>query len=147
MRTSARDSSPFAPGPPGVTTTAMVSCPRCDAAIDVAEQRAHVGSVAGSRPMTWGQPPPSWCRDCERLYDQWVRRHATDIVWQALVGTTIITGIGIGLPLLGIGPLVAGVGACAGFGALFLMGRLTRRRRRQQFLEAALPRAYLAPPR
>ena len=81
------------------------------------------------------------------LYDTWVRRHATDIVWQAMVGTVIITGIGLGLPILGVGTLVAAAGAFAGFGAMMGLSRLTRRRRRQQFLQAPLPRAYLAEPK
>jgi hypothetical protein len=93
-------------------------------------------------------PPASpWCKDCERLYDRWVRRHANDIVWQALVGTVIVSAIGLGLPLLGVGTLVAAGGAFAGFGAIFGLARLTRRKRRREFLQAPLPRAYLAEPK
>lgn len=88
-----------------------------------------------------------WCKECERLYDGWVRRHATDIVWQALVGTVIISAVGLGLPLLGVGTLVAAGGAFAGFGAILGLSRLTRRRRRRQFLQAPLPRAYLPAPK
>ena len=88
-----------------------------------------------------------WCKECERLYDGWVRRHATDIVWQALVGTVIISAVGLGLPLLGVGTLVAAAGAFAGFGAVLGLSRLTRRRRRRQFLQAPLPRAYLPQPK
>lgn len=84
-----------------------------------------------------------WCKACELLYDQWSRRHASDIVWQALTGTVIVSAVGIGLPLLGIGKLIAAVGAFAGFGTVFGLSRLTRRRRRRQFLQAPLPRAYL----
>lgn len=79
------------------------------------------------------------------MFDGWARRHATDIVWQALVGTVVLCTIAIGLPLLGIGPLVAAAGAFAGFGVLYGLARLTRRYRRRQFLQTALPRAYLPP--
>ena len=84
-----------------------------------------------------------WCKECERLYDQWSRRHATDIVWQSLIGTVIVSSVGIGLPLLGIGKLVAALGAFAGFGTIYGLSRVTRRKRRRQFLQAPLPRAYL----
>jgi hypothetical protein len=89
----------------------------------------------------------AWCKDCERLYDGWSRRHATDIVWQAMVGTVIVSGVGLGLPVLGVGTLVAAAGAFAGFGAILGLSRLTRRRRRRQFLQAPLPRAYLPAPK
>ncbi len=88
-----------------------------------------------------------WCKECEKLYDGWSRRHAGDIVWQALIGTVIVSGVGLGLPLLGVGKLVAALGAFAGFGTIFGLSRLTRRRRRQQFLQAPLPRAYLPLPK
>ena len=91
--------------------------------------------------------PKKWCKDCEQLYDRWVRRHASDIVWQALSGTVVVSAIGLGLPLLGLGPLVAALGAFAGFGTIFGLARLTRRRRRRQFLQAPLPRAYLPAPK
>ena len=89
----------------------------------------------------------AWCKPCETQYDGWSRRHASDIAWQSLVGTVIVSSVGVGLPLLGIGTLVAAAGAFAGFGALYGLARVTRRRRRQQFLRAALPRAYLPLPR
>jgi len=88
-----------------------------------------------------------WCKDCERLYDTWSRRYSSDIVWQALIGTVIVSAAGIGLPLLGIGKLIGAVGAFAGFGTIFGLSRLTRRRRRRQFLQAPLPRAYLPLPK
>lgn len=88
-----------------------------------------------------------WCKECEHLYDGWSRRHASDIVWQALIGTVIVSGIGIGLPLLGVGKLVAVAGAFGGFGSIYGLSRLTRRRRRRQFLQAPLPRAYLPLPK
>jgi hypothetical protein len=92
-------------------------------------------------------PTAKWCTECERLYDGWSRRHASDIVWQALIGTVIVSAVGLGLPLLGVGKLVAAVGAFAGFGTIAGLSRLTRRRRRQQFLQAPLPRAYLPLPK
>jgi hypothetical protein len=104
-----------------------MSCPRCHAAT--------------------GASASTWCKDCERLYDRWVRRHANDIVWQALVGTVIVSAVGLGLPVLGVGTLVAAGGAFAGFGAILGLARLTRRRRRRQFLQAPLPRAYLPEPK
>ena len=105
----------------------MATCPRCAAALDAA--------------------PTKWCKDCERLYDSWVRGHASDIVWQALAGTVVVSALALGLPLLGLGPLSAALGAFAGFGTLFGLSRLTRRRRRRQFLQAPLPRAYLPAPK
>jgi hypothetical protein len=124
----------------------VASCPRCHADIDDAAP-VRGGSVAGSRPMTWGMPAATWCKECEHLYDGWVRRHSNDIVWQALAGMVIISVVGVGLPLLGVGKLVAAVGAFAGFGTVFGLSRLTRRRRRRQFLQAPLPRAYLPAPK
>ena len=105
----------------------MASCSRC------------AGDVDG--------PSTKWCKDCEQLYDKWVRRHANDIVWQALAGTVIVSIVGLGLPLLGVGSLVAAAGAFAGFGTILGLSRLTRRRRRRQFLQAPLPRAYLPAPK
>ena len=105
----------------------MASCSRCHGAVDAGASK--------------------WCKECERLYDGWVRKHATDIVWQALAGSVIIGAVGLGLPLLGVGTLVAAGGAFAGFGAMLGLSRLTRRRRRRQFLQAPLPRAYLAEPK
>lgn len=99
-----------------------MSCPRC----------------AGIRAAT-----SAWCRECELLYDRWVRTHASDVVWQALSGAIVIIVIGLGLPVLGVGPLVAAAGAFAGFGMMAGLARLNRRRRRQQFLTASLPKAYL----
>jgi hypothetical protein len=89
----------------------------------------------------------SWCRDCELQYDGWVRRHATDIVWQALVGTVVVSTCGLLLPLLGVGVLVGAAGAFAGFGTVYGLSRLTRRKRRRQFLATSLPRAYLPAPK
>jgi len=92
-------------------------------------------------------PSNRWCADCERLYDRWARTHASDIAWQALTGGVVVLFFGIGLPILGVGKLIAAVGAFLGFGTIGALSRLTRRRRRRQFLQAPLPRAYLpAPP-
>ena len=84
-----------------------------------------------------------WCHDCERAYDTWVRRHASDIVWPVLAGMLIITTTAMGLPLLGLGWVIATAGVFAGFGTLLGLQRLGQRRRRRQFLQAPLPRAYL----
>ena len=105
----------------------MSTCTRCNAASDDAKK--------------------AWCKDCERLYDTWSRKHANDIVWQALVGTVVVSAFGIGLPLLGIGKLVGALGAFAGFGSIYGLSRATRRKRRRQFLQAPLPRAYLPAPK
>jgi hypothetical protein len=125
----------------------MASCPRCHADIDAGARRDSAGPVAGARPMTLGVPVPTWCKDCEQLYDGWVRRYATDIVWQALVGTIVVSAVGLGLPILGVSTLVAAAGAFAGFGTIIGLSRVTRRRRRHQFLQAPLPRAYLPAPK
>lgn len=91
--------------------------------------------------------PRKWCKDCEYMYDGWVRRHASDIVWQALASGVVVACIGLGLPLLGIGWLVAATGAFAGFGTLYGLVTATRKRRRREFLRTTLPRAYLAAPK
>ena len=88
-----------------------------------------------------------WCKECEQLYDRWVRRHASR---HRVAGARRQRGrlrVGVGLPLLGVGWLVAAVGAFAGFGTFFGLSRVTRRRRRTQFLQAPLPRAYLPAPK
>ncbi len=87
--------------------------------------------------------PTGWCVDCERAYETWIRGHAGDIVVPVLAGMGILTTIGMLLPFLGIGPLIATVGVFAGFATIGGMFRLRRRKRRQQFLVASLPRAYL----
>ena len=87
--------------------------------------------------------PRGWCVDCEREYESWIRGYAGDIVVPVLAGMVIITTVGMLLPFLGAGSLAATIGVFAGFGTLFGMFRLRRSRRRQQFLTASLPRAYL----
>ena len=84
-----------------------------------------------------------WCRDCEREYHTWVRRHASDIIWPVLAGMVILSAVALGLPLLGAGYVVATTGVFAGFGTLVGLQRLNARRRRKQFQLASLPRAYL----
>ena len=124
----------------------MSTCARCSG-----ESAASAGP-AGTRSAPEGSAKvddaaATWCKECERLYDQWSRRHAKDIVWQALTGTVIVSVVGLGLPLLGIGKLIGAVGAFAGFGTVYGLARITRRKRRQQFLQAPLPRAYLPVPK
>jgi hypothetical protein len=99
-----------------------MACPRCDT------------ETTGTR----------WCAECERAYDLWSRRYATDIILPCVVGGVIVSSIALVLPLLGVGSLIAATGVFAGFGALVGMFRLTKRKRRRQFLAgAAVPRAYL----
>jgi Flp pilus assembly protein TadB len=96
------------------------------------------------------EPPlakSGWCPPCERAYDTWVRRHATDIIWAVMTGGVVIAVLGVGLPALGLGPLVGASAAFVGAGTIGGMYRLTQRRRRRQFLIGALPRAYLAAPK
>lgn len=91
-----------------------------------------------------GTPGPrGWCADCERAYDTWSRRHATDIIWPVLAGMGILSLLSLGLPLLGAGYLAAITGVFAGFGSFAGLYRLSVRRRRKQFQLASLPRAYL----
>jgi hypothetical protein len=89
-------------------------------------------------------PRSDWCEACDRAYDVWSRRHATDILWACLGGGIIVSGVALGLPLLGASLLVALGGVFAGFGTLYGGYRWNRQRRRRQFLGgAAMPRAYL----
>jgi hypothetical protein len=89
-----------------------------------------------------------WCLTCERAYDTWVRRHATDIIWAVMGAGTIIAFLGLGLPLLGLGSLVGATAALGGSATLYGLWRGTQRRRRRQFLRGvALPRAYLPSPK
>lgn len=87
--------------------------------------------------------PRGWCAGCEREYDTWVRRYASDIVWSVLGGMGVLLVVAMGLPLLGAGSLIAVGGVFAGFGTLVGGHRLKQQRRRKQFLVASLPRAYL----
>jgi hypothetical protein len=115
-----------------------MACPRCgdpDAEPERASPDGPFGLATGGR---------RWCAACERAYDAWSRRHASDIVWEALAGTVVVVFAGMGLPLLGVPWLVAASGVFAGFGALVGLHRLNRRRRRRQYLQVGeVPRAYL----
>jgi hypothetical protein len=84
-----------------------------------------------------------WCPDCETQYDGWVRKHAADILWQTGLGAVVAMLIGLGLPFLGVEPVIATTGVLAGFGTFLGLRKWGKKRRRQQFLTGALPRAYL----
>jgi len=85
-----------------------------------------------------------WCIECERDYDKWVRRYATDIIWPAVTGMVVVSAIGMGIPLLGISYLIALSGIFVGAGSIAGLYLLNAKRRRKQFLLAGpLPRAYL----
>ncbi len=84
-----------------------------------------------------------WCRDCERAFGVWGRRHAGDIVSTVLVGMTIVLAGGMGLPLLGVPWILSACSIFVSFGAMLSLYQFHDRRRRQQFLDARLPRAYL----
>jgi hypothetical protein len=85
-----------------------------------------------------------WCRNCERAFGIWGRRHAADLVSTVLAGMVIVLIGSMGLPLLGFSTLLSGTSVLVAFGAMVGLYRFHDRRRRQQFLEARLPRAYLA---
>ena len=90
----------------------------------------------------------TWCPDCEKAYDTWVRRHATDIVWVTLGGGVVLGSIGVLLPILGIDWIAAASAAFAGWGTIFATYRWNAKRRRRQFLAGGdLPRAYLPEPK
>jgi len=85
-----------------------------------------------------------WSPECERAYDTWSRRHASDIIWSLLAGGLIVSTTAVLLPMLGVDWIIAATGVFSGFGTLYGLHRLNRRRRRRQFLAgAAMPRAYL----
>jgi hypothetical protein len=90
-----------------------------------------------------GDTTTPWCASCEGLYDTWVRRHATDILWQAGLGAIVAMLVALGLPLLGVEPVLATFGVLAGASTTLVLRRWSNRRRRRQFLAGALPRAYL----
>ena len=89
-----------------------------------------------------GATTPTWCADCEKLYDTWVRQHATDILWQTGAGAMLAMIIGLGAPLLGVDIFVGIAGVLLGFGTFIGLRTWGKRKRRQQFL-AMVPRAYL----
>jgi hypothetical protein len=85
-----------------------------------------------------------WCADCERHFDTWSRRYATDIIWSALGGMVVVITGAMVVPLLGV-PWVWATTAIVGGSATILgIHRWNGRRRRMQFLRGdAMPRAYL----
>jgi hypothetical protein len=90
------------------------------------------------------EPNRGWCAPCERAYDAWSRRYASDVVWEVLSGTVIVAFAGMGLPLLGVSWLVAATGVFGAFGTFLGLHRLNARRRRRQYLRGGeVPRAYL----
>ena len=90
-----------------------------------------------------GTDSPSWCKDCERLYDTWSRQHAADIMWQTGCGAGLAMIIGLGGLVLGLSPIIAIAGVLAGASTFVGLRVWGNRRRRQQYLTATVPRAYL----
>ncbi len=84
-----------------------------------------------------------WCRDCDVLHDTWVRQYAADILWQTGLGALVAMIIGLGLPLLGLEPIIGIAGVLVGTGTFLGLRVWGKARRRRQFLEASVPRAYL----
>jgi hypothetical protein len=84
-----------------------------------------------------------WCAACERAYDGWVRRYASDVIWPLVAGMIVVMTCAMALPLLGVSWLVGAAGAIAGFGTVGALARLSRWRRRRQFRLGSLPRAAL----
>ena len=101
-----------------------MECPRCASELE-----------------TKGAGP--WCHDCEVQYDSWVRTHVADIIWQTGIGAIVAMVIGMGLPLLGLSPIIGIAGVLVGFGTFIGLRQWGKQRRRRQFLTGALPRAYL----
>lgn len=89
------------------------------------------------------QPGGPWCRACETQYYSWVRQHAADIIWQTGTGAIVAMVIGLGLPLLGLAPIIGIAGVLIGFTTFLGLRSWGKQRRRRQFLADALPRAYL----
>jgi Flp pilus assembly protein TadB len=87
--------------------------------------------------------PGRWCADCERQYDTWSRQYAADIIWQAFSGAGLAMLVALGLPILGVSPIVGVAGVLAGLGTFLSLRTWSKRRRRTQFLATSLPRAYL----
>ena len=84
-----------------------------------------------------------WCRDCERAFGIWGRRYAGDMVSTVLAGMVIVLVGGMGLPLLGFSWLLSLSSIVVSFGAMLGLYQFHDRRRRRQFLDGRLPRAYL----
>ena len=88
--------------------------------------------------------PRTWCAECERAYDAWSRRHASDIIWSVLGGMVVVLALAIGVPLLGVPWVWATTGIVAGSATIVSIQRWNLRRRRAQFLRGGeMPRAYL----
>jgi hypothetical protein len=84
-----------------------------------------------------------WCASCERAYDAWVRRYASDVILPMVGGMIVVMLFWMALPLLGVGWLVGAVGAVAAFATIGGIARLNRWRRRREFRLGGLPRASL----
>src|SRR5262249_29527022 len=95
-----------------------MACARCAADVETASPRTGGGGG-------------------EAAYDPWIRRHASDIIAPVVAGMVVIAGLGLGLPLLGADWVAAASAVFAGFGTLIGLFRLSRRRRRRQFLLAS----------
>ncbi|HEU0030505.1 MAG TPA: hypothetical protein VFQ53_07730 [Kofleriaceae bacterium] len=100
-----------------------IECPRCHA------------EVSGVQ---------TWCRDCEREFDTWSRRHAADVIWAVLGGMVVVITAGMVLPILGVPWILSTTGAFAGFATILGIARWNKKRRRGQFLRGgSMPRAYV----
>jgi hypothetical protein len=111
-----------------------MQCPRC---------AADITKAGPSKPGGTSAPRGPWCADCEKQYDTWVRSHAADILWQTGLGALVAMIIGLGLPLLGLEPIIGIAGVLVGFGTFIGLRQWGKHRRRQQFLAGSIPRAYL----
>ena len=115
-----------------------MQCPRCGDANDRHEEKLN--RLIRAEDTRIATP---WCTDCETQYDSWVRQHAADIIWQTGLGAIVAMIIGLGLPLLGLEPIIGIVGVLVGFGTFIGLRQWGKARRRRQFLADGLPRAYL----
>src|SRR5688572_24422753 len=117
---------------------AGMTCQRCgDESDRLDEQRGRLVYAEDTRLAT------PWCRECETQYFEWVRQYAADIIWQTGVGAIVAMLIGLGLPLLGLPPIIGIAGVLVGLGTFIGLRQWSKQRRRRQFLAGALPRAYL----
>ena len=115
-----------------------MQCPRCGDANDRREEK--LDRLIRAEDTRIATP---WCTDCETQYDAWVRQHAADIIWQTGLGAIVAMIIGLGLPLLGLEPVIGILGVLVGFGTFIGLRQWGKARRRRQFLADGLPRAYL----
>jgi Flp pilus assembly protein TadB len=116
-----------------------MACERCGDERDRREeQQTRLIQAEDTRLAT------TFCRACENQYDAWQRQHAADIIWQTGIGAIVAMIIGLGLPLLGLEPIIGIVGVLVGFGTFIGLRQWGKHRRRRQFVLAGdLPRAYL----